>query len=96
MLFIDDVGIKRPKTTYNNEKTTSGIHRYNLKHIQWLDAMLADIEKSGCTISGNKSQFAIEGLNIVGFVCNGQERHPKSSKVLKILEWPISTNVTEA
>lgn len=57
--------------------------------------MLADIEKSECTISGDKSQFAMEGLNIVGFVCNGQERHPESFKVLKILEWPISTNVTE-
>lgn len=75
MLFIDDVKIKRPKTTYNNEKTTFGIRHYNLEHIQWLDAMLADIEKSRCTIFGDKSQFAMKGLNIVEFVCNGQKKH---------------------
>jgi hypothetical protein len=31
--FMDDINIKRPKTTYNNEKIVFGIRKYILKHI---------------------------------------------------------------
>lgn len=94
--FMDDVGVKGPKTTYNNEEVTPGIRRYVLEHIQWLDGVLADIERFGCTISGAKSQFAMEGLKMVGYVCDGQGKHPETTKVLKVLDWPIPIDLTEA
>ncbi len=35
--FLDDVGVKGPKTTYNNEELTPEIRRYVVEHIQNLD-----------------------------------------------------------
>ncbi len=40
--FLDDVGVKGPKTKYNNEEVAPGIRRYVLEHIQNLDKVLAD------------------------------------------------------
>jgi hypothetical protein len=86
--FVDDIGVKGPKTTYNNEFILPGVRRYVMEHIQWLDGVLADIERAGCTISGEKSQFCCEGLRVVGFVCDVEGRHPDTAKVIKILDWP--------
>ena len=36
------------------------------------------------------------GIEIVGFVCDAEGRHPSASKVATIIEWPKPTNVTEA
>ncbi len=33
-LFLDDLGVKGPKTKYNNEELAPGIRRYVLEHIQ--------------------------------------------------------------
>lgn len=52
--FLDDVGIKGPKTTNNNEKLAPGIRRYVVEHIQNLDKALADLERAGVTIAGAK------------------------------------------
>ena len=94
--FLDDVGIKGPKTTYNNEELAPGIRRYVVEHIQNLDAVLADLERAGITIAGAKSQFCCAGIKIVGFICDSDGRHPDTSKVLKILDWPECINVTAA
>ena len=42
--FLDDLGIKKPKTEYNSEEVALGIWRYILEHIQNLDEILADFE----------------------------------------------------
>ena len=44
LLFINNIGVKGPRTTYNNEKATPDIRRYMLEHIMWLDSVLADLE----------------------------------------------------
>ena len=49
--------------------------------------MLADIECSGATISGEKSQFCMEGLKIVGFVYDAHRGSPESAKIAKIVDW---------
>ena len=67
-----------------------------LKSIRSLDEVLADIERAGGTISGFKSAFVCEGLNIVAFVCDSEGRHPVAKKVQKIVEWPACRNVMEA
>ena len=53
--FVDDVGVKGPYTTYDNEEVVLGICKYILKHIQALDRTLERIERAGCTIAGGKS-----------------------------------------
>src|SRR6266536_2863163 len=56
LLFIDDIGVKNPKIIYNNKKMAPDIRKYVLEHIQWLDEILADLERASYTISGAKSQ----------------------------------------
>lgn len=94
--FIDEVGVKGLKTKYNNEEVAPGIRRYVLEHIQNLDKVLADLERVGVTIARGKSQFCRVGIKIVGYICDVDGRHPDTSKVLKILDWPKCTNATSA
>lgn len=94
--FLDDVAVKRPKTTYNNKEVALSIRRYVFEHIQNLDKVLADLERASVTIAGAKSQFCQAGLKIVGYICDANGRHPDTSKVLKILNWPECTDVTSA
>ena len=94
--FLDYMGVKRPKTTYNNEELAHGIGQYVVEHIQNLDKVLADLERAGVTIAGAKSQFCRAGIKIVGYICDANGRHPDTSKVLKILDWPECTDTTSA
>lgn len=42
-LFLDHKRVKRPKTTYNNEKLALRIRQYVVEHIQNMDKGLADL-----------------------------------------------------
>jgi hypothetical protein len=59
-----------------------------MKHIQRLNAVLADLKRAGVTISGEKSKFCVNGMKVVRYVCNSDGRHPQAIKVIKILNWP--------
>ena len=102
--FIDDV-VVRPKSRsrFINEATGEptlseipGVRRFVLEAIQNLDAVLADIERAGATISGHKSVLIAEGIKVVAYVCDSNGRHPDTEKVKKILDWPPCKSVTEA
>jgi hypothetical protein len=58
-----------------------------MKHIQWLNDVLTNIEKTDCTIFEEKSQFCCEKLRVVEFVCDVEERHSDTTKIIKILNW---------
>ena len=90
------MAIKGPKTTYNNEEVAPGITRYVFEHIQNLDKVLADLEQADITIASAKSQCCQARSKIVGYICDANGRHPDTSKVLKILNWPECTDVTFA
>jgi len=94
MPFLDDIGVKGPYTTYDDEETLPGIRRYVYEHILNLDKTMDRIERAGACI-GAKSQFCHNGMNIVGFICGYNGRTPATSKVIKILEWPACRNITE-
>jgi len=98
MPFLDDIGVKGPKSRYNDEEAPElpGVRQFVLEHIQNLDAVLADLERAGATMSAVKSKFCMAGLKIVGYVCDAEGRHPDSAKVLKILEWESCRDLTEA
>jgi hypothetical protein len=95
LFFIDNINIKDPKTTYNNEKVIFKIRRYILEHIIWIDGILINLERAKCTISGAKSQFCMPKLQIVEFVCDTLKRHLNISKVIKIIKWPFPNDITE-
>ena len=83
--FLDDSGVHGPKTKYDNEMVP-GIRRYVLEHIQNLDNVVADVERSGGTIHGGKSQFCTDGVKLLGYLCDFNGRHPEESKVQKIVD----------
>ena len=102
--FIDDV-VVRPKSRSrfldegSGEPMISpppGIQRFILEAIQNLDAVLADIERAGGTISGYKRVFVAEGLRVVAYIYDSNGRYPDIDKVKKILDWPPCKSVTEA
>ena len=94
--FLDDIRVKRPKTTYHNEELAPGIRQYVVEHIKNLDKVLADLERARVTIAGAKSQFCQAGIKIVGYICNADGCHPDTSKVLKISDWLECTDTTSA
>jgi hypothetical protein len=55
--------------------------------------VLLDIERARATI-GPKSQFYIDRIKLVGYVCSTEERLLNSQKVIKILKWPLYIDVT--
>ena len=94
--FLDDIGVKGPRSRYGDKEAVPGIRLYVLEHIQWLDAVMVDLELAGVTVAGEKSQWCMAGIKIVGFVCDSNGRSPDSAKIIKIVEWPSCNDVSEA
>jgi hypothetical protein len=93
--YLDDVGVKGPRSYYDYEEVAPGIRRFMLEHIQNLDSVLERVERAGATI-GPKSQWCMPGLKMVGFVTDADGRWPDTAKVIKITEWPDCTDASEA
>ena len=52
-------------------------------------------ERASATIS-LKSQFCINRIKVVSFVCRAKGRSLDSAKIIKILKWRLCKNVVEA
>jgi hypothetical protein len=96
MAYLDDVRVRGPSTTYDNAEDLPGIRRFVREHIQSLDQVLASLERAGLTMSGPKSQWCMNGVQIVGYICSFEGRLPETAKIIKILEWPPPRDVTQA
>jgi hypothetical protein len=97
-IFVDDVGVKGPKSRYRDEEVEGlpGVRRFVMEHLQNLDNVLADVERAGDTMSGEKSDWCWNMVKIVGFVCGEAGRWPQASKVDKVWNWPRCENRTES
>jgi hypothetical protein len=84
--FLDDIEIKNSKTKYDNEEVASSIRRYILEHIKSLNAVLVDLERASITISILKSHFCMIELKVVSFICDADDRHLDTIKVIKIID----------
>ncbi len=73
----------------------SGIRKYVLEHIQWLNGVLIDLERASYTISGAKSQLYMVDIRVIGYLCDIEDRHPDTTKIIKILEWLYYDSVIE-
>jgi hypothetical protein len=82
--FLDDIAVKGLYVDYNGDEILPRVRRFMFKHLQNLDKTLERIERAGATIS-TKSQFCLDGINIVGFVYNSKGREPSAEKIVKIL-----------
>ena len=85
MPFLDDDRVKGPTTTYNNTKVLLGVRKFVIEYIQALDRTLERIKQARCTI-GPKSQFYINRVVLIGFVCSAKGRTLEIAKVIKILK----------
>ena len=96
-VFIDDGGIKGPKTTYNEETLgeNSGIRRFIWEYAQVLERVLFRIEEAGLTISGKKFAVCVPALDIVGHVVCKEGRRISDQKKNKITTWPTPNSLTE-
>ncbi len=95
LLFVNNIKMKESKITYNDEFIVSEIRRYVMKHIQWLNDVLANIERIDCIIFEKKSQFCCEELRVIEFVCDVEKRHSDTTKIIKILNWSSCQNVVD-
>jgi RNase H-like domain found in reverse transcriptase/Integrase zinc binding domain/Reverse transcriptase (RNA-dependent DNA polymerase) len=94
--FLDDIGLKGPKSRYNDEKISPGIRRFVWEHAQIFRQFMRDVWTSGMTISGAKTAIGMPGITIVGMVCDADGRHPEQKKVQKILDWPTPESIKDA
>ena len=93
--FVDDINVNDSRSNYDNKKTFFEIWLYILKHIQWLNAMLMNLEKTNYTILNEKFQFYIVNFKIVDFICNLNDKFFETIKIIKILKWFSYRNVFE-
>ena len=93
--FIDDISVKNSRSNYDRKEIFSEIRLFIMKHVQWLNAVLMNLEKASCTILNEKSQFCIFELKTFDFVCDSNNRFSKTAKIIKILEWPSCCDGSE-
>jgi len=99
--FIDDVAVKPASQSMFLDKNgvpeevAPGIRKFVLEAIISVDRVLADIERAGDTISGAKSEFLMEKLKVVVYICGSNGRTPEDTKVQRITNWPACQTVTE-
>ena len=85
VIYLNDVRVKNLKIKYNDEKMSSKIRKYILKHLQHLNQVLMSIELSDTKLNKEKSQFCQSEIVIVRYACNYDERHSEATKVTKIV-----------
>jgi hypothetical protein len=93
--FLNDIEIKSLKTKYDNEEVAFDIRRYILEHIKFLIAVLVDLERASITISILKSHFCMIELKIISFICDADDRHFDTIKIIKIIDWLECKNAIE-
>ncbi|MBW0509651.1 hypothetical protein O181_049366 [Austropuccinia psidii MF-1] len=92
-IFIDDAGIKGPRSTYQHKKLKENplIRRFAWEYAVTLERILLRIEEAGLTISGSNFACCVPALDIVGhFVSLGGKKISRQ-KINKIQNWPRPT-----
>ena len=93
--FVNDINIKDSRSNYSEKEILFKIRLFIMKHVQWLNAVLVNLEKTNCTTSDEKFQFCISELKIVDFVCDSNDRFSETAKIIKILEWSSCRDVSK-
>jgi len=94
-VFVDNVRLKGPTSTYNEAEIAPGIRRYVYEYASTLDRFLTCFIKSGITASGKKLVLATPCLHIIGTIISKDRWHLEHGLVTKILNWGPLTNITD-
>ncbi|MBW0522376.1 hypothetical protein O181_062091 [Austropuccinia psidii MF-1] len=96
-IFIDDGGIKGPRSTYKHKtlKENPLIRRFFWEYAVALERIIFRIEEEGHTISGSKFAFCVPALDIVGHAVSLCGRKISKQKINKIQNWPRPTTKKE-
>jgi hypothetical protein len=89
-VFIDNGGIKGPRTTYDGKvlEENPGIRRFIWEYAVTLERILFMIKEAGLTISGKKFACCVPALDIVGHVVLKEGQRVSKQKKNKIITWP--------
>lgn len=99
--FVDDVPVKGPATRYETADgfetipENPGIRRFVWEHLQNANRIIQRIKHAGGTFSGPKSRICVPSAVVVGHLCTYEGRLPETSRIQKIVDWPLCTNLTE-
>ena len=95
--FLDDCGVKGPRTRYNDEPIPEnpGIRRFVYEYIQTFDEFLGAVHAAGITISGLKTMPATQKLHIVGTTVSLEGWIYQPSSAQKVIDYPYPTSITE-
>ena len=96
-IFVDDCGIKGPKTRYDDESIPDnpGIRRFVYEFFTTFDRIFARFQIAGVTVSGFKLVPYTELVHLVGCDVSHAGWHLHHGIVSKVLKWPYPTNVSE-
>ncbi|MBW0583817.1 hypothetical protein O181_123532 [Austropuccinia psidii MF-1] len=96
-IFIDEGGIKGPRSTYQHEtlKENPLIRIFVWEYAVTLERILFRIEEAGLTILGSKFGCCVPALDIVGHVVSLGGRKISKQKINKIQNWPRPTTKKE-
>ncbi|KAL3702497.1 hypothetical protein R1sor_020519 [Riccia sorocarpa] len=94
--FLDDVPMKGCSSDEKDDTLdASGCRRFVSDHIRDVGRILNRLEEVHLTLSGEKSQFGVPEILVVGHVCGAYGRKPNPVKVEAIARLIDCTSVTE-
>ncbi|KAJ3571155.1 hypothetical protein NP233_g3930 [Leucocoprinus birnbaumii] len=100
--FVDDVPIKGPLTRYETTDggfetipENPGIRRFVWEHLQNVNRVIQRVKHAGGTFSASKSHFCVPTATVVGHLCTYEGRLPETSRVQKIVDWPVCTTLSD-
>ncbi|KAI7943699.1 hypothetical protein MJO28_011227 [Puccinia striiformis f. sp. tritici] len=93
-IFIDDAGIKGPKSDYGGAvlPENPGIRQFIWEYAVTLERVLYRIESAGLTVSGKKFAVCVPALEILGHVVSKAGRSVAETKRNKVQDWPTPKN----
>jgi hypothetical protein len=94
-VFVDDVGLKGPTSTYHDEEVAPGLRRFVFEYATTLDRFFARFIEAGITASGKKLVLATPRLHIIGTIVSKEGWHLEHGLVTKIQNWGPLTSVTD-
>jgi len=80
-MFVDDVGLKGPTTTYEDTEIAPGIRHFVYEYATTFNHFLAHFIEAGITTSGNKLVLTMPRLHIVGTIISKEGWHLKHGLV---------------
>lgn len=96
-VFIDDIGIKGPRSDYGNETIPENpaIRKFVWEFANTVDRIMARLVEAGITASGKKLILATPMLKIVGSLVSKDGWRLEHGLVSKVLNWPPCRNLTD-